>query len=73
MGEQRQLKWEDISTEVEGEGNQREIVLAKLLIRKDTTKVRIPRTLDCRVGEYIERWNKLLRTYGKVIPIGASV
>ena len=65
MGEQRQLKWEDISTEVEGGGNQREIVLAKLLIRKDTTKVRIPRTLYCRGGEYIERWNKLLRTYGK--------
>ena len=64
-GEQRQLKWEDISIEVEGGGNQREIVLAKMLIRKDTTKVRIPRTLYCRGGEYIERWKKLLQQYGK--------
>jgi len=64
-GEQRQLKWFDLSIEVEGGGNVQEIRLAKMLIRKDTTKVRIPRTLYCRGGEYIERWQKLLRQYGK--------
>ena len=64
-GEQRQLKWFDLSVEVEGGGNVQEIKLAKMLIRKDTSKVRIPRTLYCRGGEYIERWKKLLQQYGK--------
>jgi len=64
-GEQRQLMWSDLSIEVEGGGNVQEIKLAKMLIRKDTSKVRIPRTLYCRGGEYVERWQKLLRQYGK--------
>ena len=64
-GEQRQLKWLDISIEVEGGGNVQEIKLAKILVRKETSKVRMPRTLYCRGGDYIERWSKLLRQYGK--------
>ena len=64
-GEQRQLKWLDVSIEVEGGGNVQEIKLAKILVRKETSKVRMPRTLYCRGGDYIERWSKLLRQYGK--------
>ena len=64
-GELRQLKWADVSVEVEGGGNQKEIKLAKVLIRKETTKVRMPRTLYCRGGEYIERWKSILRKYDK--------
>ena len=64
-GEQRQIKWTDISVEVEGGGNKQEIKLAKVLVRKETSKVRMPRTLYCRGGDYIERWSKLLRQYGK--------
>ena len=59
-GEQRQLKWLDVSIEVEGGGNVQEIKLAKILVRKETSKVRMPRTLYCRGGDYIERWSKLL-------------
>lgn len=63
IGELRQLKWSDISIEVEGGGNKQEIKLAKVLIRKETTKVRMPRTLYCRGGDYIERWKTVLQNH----------
>ncbi len=39
--------------------------MLEIRLESGTTKVRIPRMLYCRGGEYIERWYKLLHTYGK--------
>ena len=65
MGELRQLKWDCVSTETDGGGNRRELLLAKVFIRRETTKVRQSRTLYCRGGQYIDRWQNLLRKHKK--------
>lgn len=59
-GELRQLLWEDIldyDDRIDQTGQK--VCLVKLSIRKETTKVRRPRTIWVRGGEYIKR----LKTY----------
>jgi len=49
-GEQRQLKWSDVELKtIEGKR------LAKITVRKETTKVRKTRVFHCRSGELFER------------------
>ena len=54
VGEQRQLKWSDVRIEehkVRGEVTR----LARIHVRKETSKVRTSRILLCRNGQYFER------------------
>ena len=39
-------------------------VLVKVNVREETTKVRKDRTFMCKGGNYLQRWQKLQKTYG---------
>lgn len=58
-GEQRQLKWSDVSLE-KRISKAREITLAKVHVRAETSKVRKSRLFFCRGGENFARLKKLL-------------
>lgn len=63
-GEQRQLRWSDVKIEqheVDGKSH----ILARISIRRETTKVRLSRTFLCRGGEYFERWRKIQNAENK--------
>ena len=60
VGEQRQLRWKDVSIEthkVDGE----ERKLARIHVRAETSKVRTSRTFLCRNGQYFERLRELVK------------
>jgi site-specific recombinase XerD len=60
VGEQRQLRWNDVKVErhvINGE----ERILARINVRAETSKVRSSRTFLCRNGQYFERLRKLTK------------
>jgi len=61
-GEQRQLRWTDviIDKQKDSDGD----VLVRVNVREETTKVRKDRTFMCKGGNYLQRWQKLQKTYG---------
>lgn len=58
-GEQRQLKWSDVELIKTKDENGKQITLAKITIRKETTKVRNTRVFHCRSGELFERLREI--------------
>jgi hypothetical protein len=58
-GEQRQLLWSDVTIEKD-EG----LVLARLVIREETSKVRKERVFYTQGGEYLQRWKAIQKEYG---------
>ena len=60
-GEQRQLRWSDV---IEIEDTDDGDVLATINVREETSKVRNERTFMCKGGNYLQRWQKLQKTYG---------
>lgn len=61
-GEQRQLRWTDviIDKQKDSDGD----VLVRVNVREETTKLRKDRTFMCKGGNYLQRWQKLQKTYG---------
>lgn len=57
-GEQRQLRWSDITIESHNIGGE-DHVFARLCIRFDTSKVRKSRIFLCRGGKYFVRWKRI--------------
>jgi integrase len=58
-GEQRQLKWSDVELEDVKDEKGKTITLAKITIRKETTKVKKARVFHCRCGEQFKRLREL--------------
>jgi len=54
IGELRQLRWGNVKTYQHGKHT-----LAQIYVARETTKVRTPRQIDVRGGQYLERWKKL--------------
>lgn len=59
-GEQRQLRWSDITIQSHNIGGE-DHVFARLCIRFDTSKVRKSRIFLCRGGKYFVRWKRIQR------------
>lgn len=57
-GEQRQLRWSDITVESHTIGG-KEHLFARLCIRFETSKVRKSRIFLCRGGQYFVRWKQI--------------
>mgnify|MGYP001290082397 CR=1 FL=1 len=55
VGEQKQLKWEDVRVEEHKDKEGNTVKLARTNVRAATSKVRRGRTLLCRNGQYFER------------------
>ncbi len=56
VGEQRQLRWSDVSTEcVKGKGKTKDKILGRIKVRAETSKVRKSREFLFRNGQYFER------------------
>ena len=53
VGELRQLTWGNVKTY-----KHKDYTLAQIYVARDTTKVRKPRQVDVRGGQYLERWKK---------------
>jgi len=54
IGELKQLRWGNVKTYKHGKHT-----LAQIYVARETTKVRTPREIDVRGGQYLERWKKL--------------
>ena len=59
VGEQKQLKWSDVSIE-KREANGQNRTLARISVRAATSKVRKSRVFYCRGGEYFSRIKKVI-------------
>lgn len=57
-GEQRQLRWSDVSVERRQSAGTSKILM-KIHVRAETSKVRSSRTLYCKGGQYLERLRQL--------------
>ena len=55
VGEQKQLRWEDVRVEEHKDKEGNTVKLARINVRAATSKVRRGRTLLCRNGQYFER------------------
>ena len=55
VGEQKQLRWEDVRVEGHKDKEGNTVKLARINVRAATSKVRKGRTLLCRNGQYFER------------------
>ena len=55
VGEQKQLRWEDVRVEEHRDKEGNTVKLARINVRAATSKVRRGRTLLCRNGQYFER------------------
>ena len=55
VGEQKQLRWEDVRVEEHKDKEGNTVKLARINVRAATSKVRKARTLLCRNGQYFER------------------
>ena len=55
VGEQKQLRWEDVRVEEHKDKEGNTVKLARSNVRAVTSKVRRGRTLLCRIGKYFER------------------
>ena len=62
-GEQRQLRWSDIEIK-KLKIAEKNITLAHIWVRWDTSKVRESRDFRCRGGNYFERWRKIQQPKG---------
>ncbi len=60
VGEQIQLRWNDVKIEEHSRKNGEVVKLARINVRAETSKVRKSRTLLCRNGQYFERLRKIL-------------
>jgi site-specific recombinase XerD len=63
VGEQRQLRWSDVSVE-RHTVNGTEKTLARIHVRAETSKVRTSRTFLCRNGQYFERLRDIVKPEG---------
>ena len=63
VGEQRQLRWSDVSVE-RHTVNGTEQTLARIHVRAETSKVRTSRTFLCRNGQYFERLRDIVKPEG---------
>jgi integrase len=61
VGEQRQLCWKDVTTEVHKDKNDKDHNYARINVRACTSKVRKSRIVICREGRYFERLRKLVK------------
>ena len=59
VGEQKQLRWEDVRVEEHKDKEGNTVKLARIKVRATTSKVRKGRTLLCRNGQYFERIQEL--------------
>ena len=59
VGEQKQLRWEDVRIEMHKDKDGNTVKLARIGVRAATSKVRKGRTLLCRNGQYFERIQEL--------------
>jgi integrase len=57
-GEQRQLRWSDVSVERRQSGGLAKLLM-KVQVRAETSKVRSSRTLFCKGGQYLNRLRQL--------------
>ena len=55
VGEQKQLRWEDVRVEEHKDKEGNTVKLARIKVRATTSKVRKSRILLCRNGQYFER------------------
>ncbi len=55
VGEQKQLRWEDVRVEEHKDKEGNTVKLARINVRAATSKIRKGRTLLCRNGQYFER------------------
>jgi integrase len=66
VGEQRQLRWSDVTIEnKKTKGKRKDYLLAKISVRAETSKVRTSRVFYCRGGEHFERLRKLTKPDNK--------
>ena len=63
VGEQRQLKWKDVEI-VNTKNRGEQVKLAKINVRRETSKVRNSRVFLARNGQYFERLKELSRYVG---------
>jgi site-specific recombinase XerD len=63
VGEQRQLKWKDVEI-VRTKNKGEDIKLAKVTVRRETSKVRNSRVFIARNGQYFERLKELSKYVG---------
>lgn len=60
VGEQRQLRWNDVKIErVKSKGKEK--ILARIKVRAETSKVRKSREFLCRNGQYFERLKEAIK------------
>lgn len=63
-GEQRQLRWSDVEIK-KIKIVDKNITLAHIWVRGETSKVRESRDFKCRGGNYFERWRKIQQPKGQ--------
>ena len=63
--ELRKLQWHNISTYKDKTQNGEELIFANLYVDRSTSKVRKGRRVYSRGGQYIERWKRICKEYGK--------
>ena len=60
VGEQLQLRWSDAEIETHRHKQAKQIQLARIHVRAETSKVRRSRIFLCRSAEYFETWRRLV-------------